>query len=92
MSEDAGAVPNVFILRGRPCPCLQKLYDLYTMCELARMRVMMLDRSVPSEPDHLAWSRYGTLIQCLELFKGTPEGVVAGLGVRAVRLNLCTPF
>jgi hypothetical protein len=63
---------------------------MHRVCELALMRVLVLDRGVPSEPDHLAWSRPGTLLQCLELPKGTLEGAVAGLGTRTVKLNLCT--
>jgi hypothetical protein len=80
------------ILRGRPYPCLMKSNDWWTMCELARMRVLVLDRNVSSEPDHLAWSRLGTLLRCLVQLKGTPEGAVAGVGLRAVRINQCTPF
>jgi hypothetical protein len=57
-----------------------------------RCAYWMFDRSLSNGPDHLAWSRLETLLQYLELLKGTPEGAVAGLGARAVKLHLCTPF
>jgi hypothetical protein len=36
----------------------------------------------------VAWSRPETLLKCLELPKGTPEGAMAGLGARAVQASL----